>query len=264
MEQVDFENTVIRRSKEVPVVVDFWADWCGPCKELGPIIESMAANSNGKWELVKVDTEQNPWVALDYKIRSIPAVKMFWQGQVIAEFVGAQPQSQIQRWLDSHLPDESKMRLDAIREQLATGDRDDALYELEMLVAVAPGLAEARAILALEIVNTDPGMAAGMVADIYPGQTGFEMAEDVRALARLHQFEREEPANVALKLRAAAKALAAQDEEAAIQFIIEATALDKSFEDDLPRKSGIALFRKWGLNHPFTRRFRRRFDMALY
>lgn len=103
-----FEVDVLQRSESIPVVVDFWAAWCGPCRVLGPIIESLAADANGRWELVKVDTEAHPELMQRYRIQGIPAVKMFFKGEVIAEFTGALPAPQIQAWLDEHIPSAEK------------------------------------------------------------------------------------------------------------------------------------------------------------
>ena len=85
---VDFNVAVVERSRSVPVVVDFWADWCGPCHALRPIVEALAAEADGRWELVKVDVDAQPRLALEYGLRSIPTVKMFHEGRVVAEFVG--------------------------------------------------------------------------------------------------------------------------------------------------------------------------------
>src|SRR5947209_17800105 len=89
--EANFQSAVIDRSHALPVVVDFWADWCGPCKQLGPVIEQAVAARGGKLELAKVDTEADPELARAFRIQSIPAVKAFKDGKVVAEFVGAQP-----------------------------------------------------------------------------------------------------------------------------------------------------------------------------
>src|SRR5437588_7414592 len=99
-----FQTDVIDRSYAVPVVVDFWAEWCGPCRQLGPVIEKAVAARAGKIELAKVDIDANPSVARAFRIQSIPAVKAFKDGAVAAEFVGAQPPQAVERFLDSLLP----------------------------------------------------------------------------------------------------------------------------------------------------------------
>jgi putative thioredoxin len=102
-----FATDVIERSKQVPVVVDFWAEWCAPCRQLGPVLERAVAQRGGKIELVKVDTDSNQQLASAFSIQGIPAVKAFKDGSVASEFVGVQPPDAIDRFLDALLPSEA-------------------------------------------------------------------------------------------------------------------------------------------------------------
>jgi len=102
-EVTNFQTDVITRSQDIPVVVDFWAPWCGPCRMLGPVIEKLASEADDKWALVKVNTDQNQDIAANYQIRGIPNLKLFVNGEPVSEQVGALPEPVLKQWIDGHL-----------------------------------------------------------------------------------------------------------------------------------------------------------------
>jgi putative thioredoxin len=124
-----FERDVIERSQELPVVVDFWAAWCAPCRMLGPTLEQLAEDREGEFALVKVDVEANRELAVTYQIQGIPAVKAFRNGQVVSEFVGALPAAAVSKFLDELTGPTATERL--IAELQATGELPDVLAALE-------------------------------------------------------------------------------------------------------------------------------------
>ncbi len=144
----DFDRLVIERSHRIPVLVDFWAPWCGPCRALAPTLERLAQAYAGAMELVKLNTEDEPQIAQRFGIRGIPNLKLFVNGQVAGEVTGALPERDLRRFLDQHLPSEADEAVARARAALAAGDVDGARRELEAAVAARPGHGPARLELA--------------------------------------------------------------------------------------------------------------------
>lgn len=264
MSNVDFQKAVIEKSFEKPVVVDFWAEWCGPCRVLGPVIEQLAKEQAARWDLVKINTEEAQELAEQYDIRSIPNVKLFHKGEVISGFAGAYPRHAIEKWLDEFLPSDHKNKLQAILAALKNdGDNVLLIKELEEFVGANPELKEARMHLAKQLVFSDAERAKQLLEDIQLGDEHYEIAEDVRVVSELMALSGN-GAQAGQLLTKAQAAIREHQLEAAVQYVIDATVADKNYHNDLPRKVAIALFRLLGNEHPISRAYRWRFDMALY
>lgn len=159
-----FETAVVQRSHEVPVVVDLWAEWCGPCRTLGPILEKVIAATDGKVELAKVDTDANPGVARAFQVQSIPAVYALKDGKVVDGFIGAQPEWSVEEFIRRILPTEEETEIDRL---LAAGDESSLRAALEIerdhhdaVVALAELLtADGRSEEALELLARIPETA---------------------------------------------------------------------------------------------------------
>jgi len=260
-ERFDFDTAVLERSRSVPVVVDFWAEWCAPCRMLGPILEDLAATAAGRFELVKIDVDQNADLAAGLGVRGIPAVQMFDQGRVVAQFVGALPQPDVERWLAESLPDARLERLDALaRDWIARGRA--VLPEIEAFAAANPGLPLAQLRLAQALATTDPARARAVLREL-PATADAELAADVMSIVDLVETPDDAPSRSARPLAAARAALAAHDLDRALDSLVDAVAADRRFGDDLARRAAVALFRLLGSDHELTRTYQRKLASVL-
>ncbi len=226
----------------LPVVVDFWAEWCAPCRQLGPVLERAARARAGKVVLAKVETDANPRLAQEFQIRGIPAVKAFRDGRVVDEFVGVQPAAAVERFFDALLPSEA----DAL---VAKGDEDS----LRRALTLEPGRADAALALArLLLAGGERGQALALLADVH----GSFQAEGLAARIRLQ--EQDDPA-----LATALAALDDGDTRNGLELLLEAIATANGDRDDI-RRLIVGELDALGQEHPLAREVRRRLAAALY
>ena len=145
--EATFETEVLERSHEVPVVVDFWAAWCGPCRVLGPVLERLAEKDNGAWRLAKVDVDSNPRLASAFRVQGIPAVHAFKDGRHVAEFVGALPEEQVRAWLAQLGPSTADLAVEEGSRAESRGDLVAAAEAYRDALREEPGHAGARSSL---------------------------------------------------------------------------------------------------------------------
>ena len=225
-----FQTEVIERSMQVPVIVDLWAPWCGPCKTLGPILEKVVAATNGKVVLAKVDTDQNPAVAQAFQVQSIPAVYAMKDGKVVDGFMGAYPENVVQQFVDALMPTEGEQQIAAL---LAVGTEGSF-----------------RAVLDIEPGNEDAivGLAELLVAR---GETD----EALQYLARIPETDRTRV--VAAKARVH---LAPDDDYDATLTAL----LDQVKGDDDARQQFVDILELMGPHDPRTAAYRRKLTARLY
>lgn len=179
----NFENAVIERSREVPVLCDFWAPWCGPCRAFGPLLENAALEAGGRWELAKVNVEDHPEVSDRFRITGIPAVKLFVDGKVAAEFTGAMGARELKDWLEIHLPGGAGAQFDTIEKALAGLDFKTAAKLLES--PDLPGGTRRDFLLAKAIVWHDPRRAMTLAGAAPDGDVELSQWQAVVYLASL-------------------------------------------------------------------------------
>jgi putative thioredoxin len=240
--EAQFEQEVVQRSLSTPVVVDFWAAWCAPCRALGPILERAAAAREGQVVLAKVDTDANPTISRAFGIQGIPAVKAFKGGRVVDEFVGAQPPAVVERFFDALVPSEA----DGL---VASGDEASLRRALEL----EPGRADAAIPLA-ELLHRrgDAQDALAVLANV----AGSFRADGLASRIRLEDAD-------GVDLGQAFGALDAGDPERAVDLLLEAIPSADGHKDDI-RALVVGILDVLGVEHPAARDARRRLAAALY
>jgi putative thioredoxin len=247
VDQASFERDVVERSAEVPVVVDFWADWCGPCKRLTPALEKAAQAREGEVDLAKVDVDANQGLAQAFQVQGIPAVKAFRDRRVVSEFTGAIPPPQVERFFDELVPSQSQKQADAA---LETGD------EAELRAALEADPRNAVVARTLGRLLLDRGDVDEALTVLESHEADF-VAAGLAARARLAR--KGDP-----KLDEAFEAWARDDRAAALEALQEAFAsADPDAREDI-RKVMVAIFTELGPDDPLAREHRRRLSSALY
>ncbi len=280
-----FVQDVIETSQEVPVIVDFWAPWCGPCKQLGPLLEKVVTEANGAVKMVKIDIDQNQNLAQQLRIQSIPAVYAFYQGKPVDAFQGALPESQLREFVDKltqNAGTEEKSPIDGALEQaealMEAGQYEQAGAVYSQVVQHAPDNIAAKAGLARCCIETDNLAGAQELIDTLSdeerGDTAFasvlsalelsEKASQAGDLAPLQAAVDANPKDHEARYNLALALYAGGQTEEAIDALIEIIRQDRSWNDDAARLELLKFFEAIGPTDPVTMEGRKKLSSILF
>lgn len=272
----NFQQVVIEGSKRAPVIIDFWAPWCAPCRALKPVLEKLAAEYGGKFTLAKINSDENPQIAAQFGVRGIPAVKAVVDGELVDEFTGALPESQVRAFIERVLPTPSGLARAQARTLIAAGQYADALPVLEHALALDPRNELAKvdkleALIALE----RHAEARTVLEDLNPLTLNDARIAALKARLEFSGEDSTDPGALAERIRHDAKDMEArlalarhhvrtQDYESAFEQLLEIIRRDRKFGDDVGRRTMLELFNLLGNDIPLVKDYRRKLASALY
>jgi len=272
----NFEAEVLARSIEVPVLVDFWAEWCGPCKVLGPVLEKLAGEYAGQFILAKVNVDENQQLAGAFGIQGIPAVKLFRDADLASEFTGALPEPMLREFLGKFLPTATDKEALSAAELEAQGKADEAKSAYQAILAADPNHAKALLGLARLAMNAGDNDAARNYLD-QVSIVADERKEADRLLARLdlqaggsaneaalREKIKADPNNLEARFELAQTLAGMEKYEAALIEFLAIVKADRKFKDDGARKAMVQIFEVLGGEDPLTDKYRSELASVLF
>ncbi|MDE1006848.1 thioredoxin [Paraburkholderia agricolaris] len=275
-----FERDVITASTLAPVLVDFWAPWCGPCKTLGPMLEKLEAEAAGKWKLVKVNVDENQELAAHFQVRSIPHVMAFADGQPVDQFVGVLPEGQLREFIERLVPqgaDASRLEAQAA---LAEGRREDAYNALQAALAYDPGFDDAR-MDRIEMLLEDhridearnevdllsPKTTQGIDARFNAIKTRLDAVDAAADLPPTDALEAKvaaHPDDLEARFDLASALIARRKYEGALEHLLAIVQRDRTFREDIGRKTMLSVFDLAAHQPELVSQWRRKLSALLF
>jgi len=257
----DFESEVIQRSHEVPVVVDFWADWCGPCLMFAPVIEAAADRADGKWALVKVNTEAHQEIAERFRIQSLPTLKIFQNGEVVDEKLGALPEPELVKWIAQYAPSEDDNVIDDIRELVELQEYEKA----GQLLKEAPDQSETCFLKARVALALEPASVAALVKQIEIGDEFFDAAQYVGRLAEIGIAAEKAPqGDTGDLLRTGCTRIREGNFPEACENFLKVLETERDFQEGAAKEALKNIFLLLGPRHEVTTQYQRQFSSLLF
>ncbi|CEJ96121.1 FIG000875: Thioredoxin domain-containing protein EC-YbbN [Caballeronia glathei] len=274
-----FENDVIEASTLAPVLVDFWAPWCGPCKTLGPMLERLEAEGAGKWKLVKVNVDENQELAQHFQVRSIPHVIAFADGRAVDQFIGVLPEGQIRAFLDKLVPDGAEAERRAAHLAWEAGDKDGAIDLIKTALALDPGYDDARLdligwLLAQNRIDEareeekllSPKTTQGIDARYNALKTELDAADaaaDLPPADALIDAVNAHPDDLEARFALANRLIAGRDYAGALEHLLAIVVRDRAFMDDVGRKTMLSVFELAQHQPELVSQWRRKLSAAI-
>jgi putative thioredoxin len=266
--EANFDSLVIEYSHQYPVVVDFWAEWCGPCKMLSPVLERLTMEAGGAFRLAKVDVDSNQNLALRFGVHSIPAVKAIKDGQIVSEFVGVQPEPKIKEFISNIAPNPYDLQLEKAQSLINNQQWRQALDTLQSILDQDPENPPALLGLAKCYLMTDSAMDALSILHSFPASKEFRSAEMLMPLAlALDDFaniQEDDSSALDASFTNALRLIKRGNLPAAMDGFMDILREDKHYRQDSPRLIILGLFEILGEASPLTRQYRQELSSILF
>lgn len=266
--EADFEYQVLAYSQHIPVVVDFWAEWCVPCRTLGPMLERLTLEAGGTFRLAKVNVDQNQNLSLRYNVRSIPAVKAFRDGKMVSEFVGMQPEPKLKEWLRALAPSSTDLLLEKGLSLISEGEWVSSQEAFQEILKVNPDSAPAQFGLAKSKLAQGQVDEAQRILQSLPPSREFARAEALlpltQALIRQQNGENNHDQPLEAAYQRALRLILRGNIPASLDGLLDILREDKYFRDGEVRQVILGLFELMGDENPVTRQYRQELASVLF